>query len=396
MNKLVTSKKTLCQTFLVLILLELFLMGSGRMITLGPLTARMILFLFALVFSIYDYNKIENNAVYLVIIFVNVLFLAALVGLHNGSELDNVLLDIKPLLYLLMVIPFSILIKTKSDIFLIQKVIKLSGFFMAFCLLVTSAAIFFGYLDFLSVVVALSRDDGVDNDFMFGSLDGFRIFYKGFLYLNIAFIFYVFGENKYDSRRAILLLIAIFMTLTRGFLLGLIMAFSTIFLLEIKKKRSIIIIVSIILSILIFLPYYISFVGDRDSSNLYRYEQITQVFDAVTPMSVMIGHGFGIGVPVRPNAMEITFLEVFHKQGMLGLLFWFGLFGNMVFTYSKILGANNKKIATPFLISTFFVYFQSLTNPYLNNPIGMTMVLLTFVVLMVLSREERILATYKQ
>ena len=61
----------------------------------------------------------------------------------------------------------------------------------------------------------------------------------------------------------------------------------------------------------------------------------------------------------------------------------------MIFNYLNIRNLAYKKMFKPFLVSTFFVYFQSLTNPYLNNPIGMSMVLLAFSVLLVILNIEK-------
>jgi hypothetical protein len=74
---------------------------------------------------------------------------------------------------------------------------------------------------------------------------------------------------------------------------------------------------------------------------------------------------------------------------MLGLFFWLGLLVNMLYNYIKIKTTSYKEIARPFVAGALFVYFQSLTNPFLNNPIGMSMVLLTFITLLVIRKIEK-------
>ena len=88
----------------------------------------------------------------------------------------------------------------------------------------------------------------------------------------------------------------------------------------------------------------------------------------------------------RPIHMEITYLEVFHKQGVLGLLFWLMLFAIIVQMYYRACRNGYRKIALPFFLSALFVFILTTTNPYLNNPIGMSMVLISIAVLNVLGK----------
>ena len=120
--------------------------------------------------------------------------------------------------------------------------------------------------------------------------------------------------------------------------------------------------------------------GDKSDSDSVRYTQMDQVISSVNPISLIIGHGFGVGVPIRKIHMELSFLEIFHKQGIIGLIFWFGLFIHIFIMYINIKIKKYKDIALPFLLSVIFVLLQSTTNPYMNNPIGLTMILITIVV----------------
>lgn len=133
-------------------------------------------------------------------------------------------------------------------------------------------------------------------------------------------------------------------------------------------------------SVMILIPILLETLGDKSDSDIVRYTQINQVTSAINPVSFLIGHGFGIGVPIREVHMELSFLEIFHKQGLLGLCFWFGIFIHIFIMYFNIKDKKYKEIALPFLLSVVFVILQSTTNPYMNNPIGLTMILITIVV----------------
>jgi len=375
------SRNLLIKLLFVFSLLELFLLGSGRLLEIGSLTVRMILFMIMLLLSIavvlYT-QRIEKNIVFLLLSFLVLVSISTLNGLVNIADMSMVLEDLKPLFFIFMLLPFSLFIKTEKDIDLIVKLIKFSSLLMSVLYLVFLVIMYFGLLDFTKVYLFLSGKAG---EFFFrgDSNDNASFFYKGFLYLNIGFIFYIFSKNKYNKFFAFILLIAILLTFTRGFLLALFASFSFFYMLDLKNKKSFLLLIFIFFIGILLAPQIIEFLGDRSKSDSIRFIQIEQVFESITPLSFFIGHGFGIGVPIREMHMEIAYLEIFHKQGILGLLFWLSILSLIVAIYKKINSKNY--VVKAFLVSTFFVYVQSATNPFLNNPIGMTVVLLSLSVL---------------
>ncbi|KOO58203.1 hypothetical protein WH43_10510 [Rheinheimera sp. KL1] len=100
--------------------------------------------------------------------------------------------------------------------------------------------------------------------------------------------------------------------------------------------------------------------------------------------SMFIGHGFGIGTESRPNNFEITYLEILHKQGLLGLIFWIGILIHMAmkFWYLK----DKVFVSKPIFAGVLVVYTQTLTNPYLINSMGIGYLALAFVSLNMMSR----------
>lgn len=376
------TSNLLLKLFFILLLLELFLLGSGRLIEIGPLTARMIFFasavFLALVIALYI-QKIEKKTGIILIFFLCIISIATFNGIVSSAHIDMIVEDLKPLFFILMLLPFSLFIKTKKDITLVVKLIKLSSFILAILYLLFLVSMYLGVLDFSYVYSFLSGKSG---EFFFRghSNENASFFYKGFLYLNIGFIFYIFSKNRYSKFFALILFVAILLTFTRGFLLALFVAFLFFYTLDLRNKKSVLLMVFIVMVGIVLAPFIVELFGNRAESDSIRFIQIYQVLEAITPLSFFIGHGFGIGVPIREMHMEIAYLEIFHKQGILGLLFWFAILSLIVRTYKKI---NNKSyIVKSFLVSAFFVYLQSATNPFLNNPIGMTVVLLSLTVLL--------------
>jgi O-antigen ligase len=196
-------------------------------------------------------------------------------------------------------------------------------------------------------------------------------------------IFFFFNKKKLKNTLSIIIILsAVVLTFTRGFLLSIILV-GIVYLLFIEKKRLLVFGLGVILILLslILIPIYMDSIGDKSSSDSERFIQTNEVFERVTPLNVFLGAGFGQGVPARPIHMEISFLEIFRKQGIMGLFFWFYLLFATCISFYKADKFGNRKYALPFLLATIFVYFQTMTNPFLNNPIGMSVVLISLVVL---------------
>ena len=392
MIKKINIQSILIKVFFSILLLELFLLGSGQILSWNGISLRMFLYsltMFTSFLFLIIGIKLAKQVSVFVLLFISMITFSTLIGAIAGSTLSAILFNLKPLLYALMIIPFSLFINNIETIVYIEKLIKFSSLLMGISLLMLLFLLYIGYFEFNTIYVFLSADG---TDFMMNDGEIVRLFYKGFLYLNIAFIFYIYSNNRYKFLILFLLFLSILLTFTRGFLLAMVLSFIFISILEFKKKKTFSVLVGILICVAILLPFYTNIIGEKDASDSIRILQIEEVFNAITVTSFFIGHGFGIGVPIRPDGMEITFLEIFHKQGILGLFLWIGFLFYMIFNYLNIRNLTYKKIFKPFLVSTFFVYFQSLTNPYLNNPIGMSMVLLTFSVLifiMYLESKER-------
>jgi len=378
----------LIKTFFIVLLLELFLLGSGQFLSLNGLSLRMLFYSIAISISLVlllQGIKVQKQVFWFLLIYISMLSFSSSIGMINGANGINISENLKPLLFAFMIIPFSLFLVKIERVLFVTKLVKFSGLILGISFISILILMFYGYVDFSTIYTLLSSEA---NDFMMNDGENIRIFYKGFLYLNIAFIFYVYSNDKYKSLILLFLFLSILLTFTRGYLLALVLSFIFISIIEFKQKKSFYILLTIFIGMAILLPFYVNIIGERDSSDSMRILQIQEVFDSVTITSFFIGHGYGIGVPTRPNGMEITFLEIFHKQGILGLFLWIGFFFYLIYKYLNIKNLAYKKMFKPFLVSTFFVYFQSLTNPYLNNPIGMSMVLLTFSVLIFIMRIE--------
>jgi len=140
----------------------------------------------------------------------------------------------------------------------------------------------------------------------------------------------------------------------------------------------------LILTVVLAWPYVL-FNRDKLDSDYIRMETLEQVIDATSPLSLAIGNGLGVGVQNRPVHMEVAYLEMFHKQGLVGLLWITSVFAVLCTRYVKARHANHP-YAEPLFLSALFVAIESVTNPFINNPIGICVWIIALVGLDVITK----------
>lgn len=119
---------------------------------------------------------------------------SSLIGFVNGADINLIIQNLKSLLYGFIILPLSFLIRKEETVFLIVKLLRFSGVLLALSFLILLAAMVFGFLNF-GVFYQMASSEA--NDFMMNPGDIPRIFYKGFLYLGIGFIFSIFQKLNF-------------------------------------------------------------------------------------------------------------------------------------------------------------------------------------------------------
>ena len=128
-------------------------------------------------------------------------------GIINNAELNLLFEDIKPLLYFMSILYLHQVI-TYDNIPKIIRIIKISGLILAVAYIIL--IILLKFYSFIST----------SKEVMFRGSEGL-FFYKGFLYLNIAFFFYFFSKSAKSKLISFFVATAIVLTLTRGFIFSL-------------------------------------------------------------------------------------------------------------------------------------------------------------------------------
>jgi hypothetical protein len=387
------------------VLAELAMGGGGRFTSAGDLSLRMILFMVSMLFMAFNFNLIKKDYLTLSFCFIGLLIFSSFVGVTNNAKMDLVIEDVKILSYFPMILFFSLNINSLKQVNHVVNIIKISSVAVSIGYLCTYYSLEMGILNYKSFY---------DSTFDYGELffrNETAFFYKGFLFSATGVLFFIFNEKSKNRLINILRLASvgiiaysIFMTYTRGLMLSLFLSALFVYLYSsiVTKQTSKLLLYGLGFGILAFflsdrigsiLAGFAEVRSTQDDSDSIRILTIDQVFTHITPMSLLIGHGFGIGVEIRPIHMEISYLEIFHKQGMLGISFYTFLLTKLMGNYYKLLRNVNKDFsvkmkALAFMAASFFVYIQSATNPLLNNPIGISIVLISIVAMDTLNTES--------
>ena len=131
--------------------------------------------------------------------------------------------------------------------------------------------------------------------------------------------------------------------------------------------------------------------GNFEASTSQRLEDMTYMLDHITAKTFLTGEGFGSMINDRYQ-IENTFLWALWKLGTIGVLFWMLPLGLCAYYYLRIPNRNCNSMANAFFVGTVLAYVQTMTNPFLNNPIGLSFVMLAIFSLRILSWRERTVA----
>lgn len=392
--------KHLERALLVVVCLELFLGGAGRLVDFGGITLRMILFsLCMLYFSarivIDSRLELPIEILKLFFAFLAIVSFATFVGIINGAEISMIAGDLKPVFYFPMILFFYLVIKNQRDINLVYELIVISAVLLALGYLVLLGMTHSGIIGYATVYEMLSHS----GEFFFRGDDRFFLgfFYKGFLFLCIGLIFISLDKNRSSRIFAVLIFAAIALTFTRGFLASLAITAVIGWIVKTQHKAKTIIIIltsvsaaTMALFILTALPEFLQ----KPESDSVRIADIRLFVGELDITNLFWGHGFGALIGER-DRVEITYLEVLYKQGLVGLAFWVYFLTWIVKIYRSI-EKKYRYYAFPFWLATIFVFIQTATNPFLTNSIGMSIVLISMVVLIRLREVQEMASSSRE
>lgn len=380
----------------IIIILELVLGGSGRLITFGSiLTLRYIIFFIAVNYFILKLMvnnfKIKENLFYIDIVFFFFFFAFAIAnGILNGYQISNVIVASQGYLYLLIYLPISLLIDNKEKSKKIFQLFINSAVVLSLVSLTIFVIFYFDNTKAYLFTTILSK-----LDYGYIALRGGlpAVFLKTSPFIAIAFVHllvqYINLKNEKNFINIVklsILLFGIVSTMSMGIWIATFVGVLLVIILSKGKSKllGLILIVLLMGVVYYFLSDYIMVsltnrLSIEDSSFIIKFDQLFRLIENWRN-KLIFGNGFGI---------EITFLTELGRRTMVNFeLFWLQLLVNMgligfivyikIFIKSMYLSIKISKVSSfierqhlkSLIIGLVVLAIISSVNPFLNNPIG--------------------------
>jgi hypothetical protein len=381
------------EALFVVVLLELFLGGGGRLVVLGPGTLRMALFgVYTLIglYALFAVRRVTGGqllALNLLLAYLAVNLTGILVGSVHGADASDMLSDLQGSTFWLAAPFFGLMLQSRRMVERAGALVQLSGLLLAVAYIGVLVGTLFGLINGLAVFGRLN-DSG---EFIGRGGDGLFV-YKGFIYLCIAAVFAVAIRGRWWKLRTLLLITALVLTLTRGFMLAT--SVSLMLMLIRQGRRTTVAIVLVLVAVigLLLLQYLPAMApgSNRDygTSNTQRVDDMAYIASHMNFETIILGEGFGVPINDRAS-IENTFLWVFWKLGIVGILFWMSPLVLCTYYLDKLPRAQPDRLALAYYFGVVLVYIQTATNPYLNNPLGLSFVLLGLFSLRTMAMQPR-------
>jgi hypothetical protein len=373
-------------------LLELFMGGGGRLTAVGPVSLRMVLFaaclcatLVAVLFPRRRSDGVQL-AMFLVLLYLLVHVGGLIVGAINGAPASEMVIEFQQSLYWLAAPFFALMLQSERDVQRSARLVQIAGATLSAIYVAILMGLLAGIIH-LGLLRAIVDPSG---EIRFKSGEFF--IYKGFLYLGISIVFFVAMRSKYWLGLVTLIALALALTFTRGLVISTSVAVLLMLFFQGRWRAAIpalVLVASAAFLVWIYLPSTDTKIGGNyDVSTNQRLEDMTYMVDHVRASTLLVGEGLGSMINNR-FGIENTFLWELWNLGAPGLLFWLLPLVLSIYYYSKISNRRSNGLANAYLFGTILVYVQTTANPYLNNPIGLSFVMLAMFSLRILSRRGR-------
>lgn len=399
--------------FAIIIIMELVLGGSGRLITFGSfISLRYILFLIAILYFIFicivGKFKIQKNMFYIDVIVFFVMFSVAVAnGIVHGYGIGNVIKSSQGYLYLLMYFPMSILINTK------EKSKQAFRLFIncAVILAIVSLAIFvFFYFDhtmhetFSPILTKF--------DYGYIALRGGlpAVFLKTSPLIAVAFVLLLLSFINLKSERTLIQLIKLlilFVGLVSTMSMGIWVAtFAGVFLTILSSKGKYKVIGLVTIVIITSIAYYLlsgyiatsltNRLSTDDSSYIIKLDQAYRLLES-WGKRVFFGNGFGIKITFLTDLgsrtminFELFWLQLLVNMGLIGFAVYIKIFIKSAYytlKISKVICFKESMHLKSLIVGLIVLAIISSVNPFLNNPIGLGYLVIVMTTISTYSKE---------
>ena len=348
--------------------IDLFLFGGGRVVEFGGVTFRMLIFAFCLLLSltlILIAGKMSKVMLTYSGAAMLLLIISSYISLLKG---EFTFASLSPYLFFLLAITFSIYPIYLEKIF--RRLLPPCSVFMSIVYILFIVMLLLGRVSILDVYKFIPESEV----FLRGA-EG--LVYKGFVFIMIGALYFIICKNKSFINLAFtfICITAIIFTLTRGFVLSLLVA---ILLYYFNNKRTHVSIKFVMLCIGIAIPIYLLAVQPaflfRAGSDSTRINDMLIFLDYLdqNPQNFIFGSGISGFLGERPS-VENVYMDVILHFGLLGLAMLLAIYVKIHLDYkyiAKNIAPSYRKRIDWLYYSIFLLYLQSTFNPYINNYIG--------------------------
>lgn len=369
----------------IILLFELFIGGTGQIFVISGIPLRQILFvviLFTFGFDIFINPKHlkKSSFNWLVIAIIYWALISTLIGFLNGNDTTIIINDLSPVLYFLLFFPLKYYFeKYKLSYSFLYKLLTISSLVVS----IFSLSLFYILQVFFDSKIFLFYE--AIQDFFGREIVGLRmggyVFYPGLFYVYTSIILILdkgLSQEKlkiYEKITYLLGLIALVLSMTKGYILVLIIGHVLIFSKNIKSTSQLIKSIFLATLTIYVLVINIDFSESRlssfstDSGVNLRFDTFNESIDKFSE-SIFLGNGFGTELPSKRFHQENSFMDILVEQGIIGISLY-------VFLFVLVYVFRNRNFGLS--IAFFMSYILSLTNPYINNPIGIGLIIMVMI-----------------
>ena len=351
------------------LLFEYVFGGGGAFIQLGSVSLRSLIHFICLFLGLYLWlrHKLPPKSTYIINILGIWFFIqsfALIIGLFNDLNYSQAFIDIKGQLVLLL-LPFLVQISRHPNwnIKNLIYVICLAGVINSILQIFLTISLFSGFINIDMIYSYFFQN----NEVIFRNFPFLQ--FKSHIISLLALPFILYIRPKYYKLYALFIVIGIITTLSRASLFFLFLIFLSNFIL--KKRFKLGFLIKTLITLLIIL--IISFIGydlfelyfnqrDFSQTDNPRISDINFILDKTSAFSFIFGNGIGNLINGRVN-IENSYLWIYYKYGMLGLLLWIVfIFFTVKSTIKKLIITNDNFLIKPFLISISVILGYSFFN----------------------------------
>lgn len=375
-----------------IILWEMVLGGGGRIFALGPLPTRMLLFAAAVVLwtalAIKHPRRTSNEwlALQLIVLFFIAHIPGVVRGVMAGYKVGTIVGELQPLLYWMIAPFFAMNLSRIENIERASRIIMRGGLTVS----LASLLIVLGLLAGVIPATLFYQLASGTQEFVFRGTTSF--FYKGYFYVMIAAVFMVALRPRRWAFWTLLLTITLVASLTRGLILGLILGVMVVFLAQRRWRVLGWGVIGLILLGVVFAGRVsisdLADMGDRVESVSQRLDDTLYIIREMDAMTILFGEGLGSLINMRTN-IENSYMWAVWKLGVFGLAFWLLPLCLSGWYFLRVPFASTRyNLAVAYFAGVMTLYGVTATNPFVNNPIGLSYLMIALFSLRTLAIAE--------